>query len=116
MSAPVIHVGDVNTVFRPRFVDETGAVINVSSATTKLIYFRAPGGTVYSVTAAFDTDGSDGKVKYATVAGSSDSAPGTLNKAGEWSVWAWVRLSGGSDFTAGPYDFDVAFSPRFPDY
>ena len=69
MTTIYVHNGDVGTVFRLTITDTDGTAIDVSTATTKYIYFQDPAGTKTQQTAAFYTDGTDGKIQYTTIAG-----------------------------------------------
>ncbi len=86
MADTIIHVGDVGTIIRLTVTenDDTTAV-NVSTASVKKFYFLKPDGTKNSVTAEFNTDGVDGKLKYTAVAGDFD-------QAGKWWVQAYVEI------------------------
>jgi hypothetical protein len=81
MAAGEIHIGDVGTVLTFTVKNQAGVVVNLSTATQHDLIFRKPDGTVLSKTGAFVTDGSDGKIKYVTVAG-------FLDLAGIWKVQA----------------------------
>ena len=61
MAANEIHKDDIGTVFTLT-VKDGSAVVNVASASSKLIKFRKPGGVIISKTAEFVTDGTDGKI------------------------------------------------------
>ncbi len=86
--AAEVHVGDIGTEFRPRFLDETGAVINIAAATVKHVIFQKPDGTVITRTATLYTDGTDGKAKY-------DSIAGDLDLAGTWLWEGYVEIASG---------------------
>lgn len=77
------HIGDTGVVITLTIHDEADAVVNISTATTKQFIFSKPDGTAATVTAVFGTDGSDGVLKYTTLAGDFD-------KAGNWQVQAKV--------------------------
>ena len=65
-----IHVGDIGTIIRIRFIDEdTGDVVDISDATTKRIKFVKTNGVPVTKTADFTTDGTDGYIEYVTIAG-----------------------------------------------
>jgi hypothetical protein len=82
----IIHVGDVGTVITLTIYEDDGTtVVDVSSATTKTIYFKSPSGTKKNATASFTTDGKDGKIYYTTVAGFIDTA-------GVWEVQGYVEI------------------------
>ncbi len=74
MSVPVIQVGAVGVVFIFTVHDETGAIVDLSSATTLDAKFRAgPKGATKTFslpTTTFTTDGTDGKFQYTTAAAS----------------------------------------------
>tara|TARA_R110000744_G_scaffold143369_2_gene255213 strand:- start:536 stop:865 length:330 start_codon:yes stop_codon:yes gene_type:complete len=87
------HVNDIGTVFRVTVYDTTSTgeseVANISGATTKTLVFGRSDGTTFSKLAVFTTDGTDGKIEYASI-------DGDLNKAGTWSIQAYVVTSTGS--------------------
>ena len=81
-----IHVGDVGTAIILTVNDSsTGAVVDISSATTLEIVLRKPNGTSITRTAEFVTDGADGKLQYVTIAGDID-------RAGEWSAQGYISM------------------------
>lgn len=81
-----IQVGAIGLVMTLT-VEEDGAAVNVSSASTKKIKIRKPGGAVLEKDAAFTTNGTDGKLTYTTISGDID-------KVGEYRVQAYVVMSG----------------------
>lgn len=87
MSANEVHVGDIGTIFELTVMDGA-SVVDVSTATTKEIVFRKPDGTTATKTATFTTNGSDGKIRYATVAND-------LDKHGTWKVQAHIIMPTG---------------------
>ena len=87
MSANEVHIGDIGTIFELTVMDGA-SVVDVSTATTKEIVFRKPDGSTATKTAAFTTNGSDGKIRYTTVALD-------LSVAGDWAVQAHVVLPTG---------------------
>jgi len=81
-----IHVGDIGTIFLVTIVDDdTGEVIDLTTATTKELIFERAIGTTFTVNAIFPPggDGSDGQIQYTTVAG-------TLDMSGDWEVQGHV--------------------------
>lgn len=81
---------DVGTLIKVTILDENGAVVDISSATTKTITFKKPSsGTTVVKAASFFTDGTDGILKYATI-------DGDLDEVGTWRLQAYVALSTGS--------------------
>lgn len=86
MPDTIIHVGDVGTVIRLTVTEKDGTTpIDVSGASVKTFYFRKPDGTKISKPAEFNTDGVDGKLKYATV-------DGDIDMTGRWQVEAYVEI------------------------
>ncbi len=89
MSFENIVVGDFGQVAKVTFIDvdtELAADISGYSATIEML-FTDPSGTVTAKGATFDTDGTDGVIKYTT-------EDGLINKAGDWRVRG--RVQGGS--------------------
>jgi hypothetical protein len=104
----IVRVGDVGTVFEASFVDEDGEVAIISTAVTKTLTFRRPNGSTFTRAGSFTTDGTDGKLEYAVVAGE-------LTIDGDWQVQGYVELASGGKYHAEPYDFVVGpnLSPRY---
>lgn len=95
------HIGDIGTRFELIVTDEDDAIVDISSATTKEMIFKPPCGVPKTQTAAFVTDGTDGKIEYVTTAASD------LDEAGTWYRSAHVVL------TSGTWSSDwVAFEVR----
>jgi hypothetical protein len=90
--ASEIHEGDVGTKLLVTITDD-GSVVDISSATTLSIFIKKPNGTVLSRTGVLETDGTDGKMYYITVAGD-------LDKAGNYKIQAKVVLASGSFFSS----------------
>ena len=82
-----VHVDDIGTIFRLG-IREDGTEADVSAATTKQILFLKPDGSTLTKTATFTSDGTDGKIEYATIANDLDTE-------GEWQVQAFVILPTG---------------------
>ena len=87
--AQEIHIGDIGTAFRVAVVDSSDVVIDISTATTQEFSFRKPDGTTITKTTVFDTDGTDGIIKYLTIADD-------LDKSGTWYIQAKVILPTGT--------------------
>jgi hypothetical protein len=68
-------------------LDTAGAVKNISTATAKQLIFKKSNGTVVAKTATFVTDGSDGKLKWTTIAGD-------LTPYGTYQVQAAITMPG----------------------
>ena len=88
MSAGEIRVGDIGTIFRATIKDQNGTVVDVSGAAVRQLIFRKSNMTTITKTATMTTDGTDGKIEYATVA--SD-----LNMAGSWQLQGYVEIGAG---------------------
>lgn len=87
MSANEIHQEDIGTAFTITIMDDT-AVVDISSATvTKQIKFKKPSGTVATKDGVFVTDGTDGKLRYTSVADD-------LDEAGKWYIQVYLVLTG----------------------
>ena len=89
MAKETIQVGDIGTVFEFPITD-SGATLDLSSATVKQIKFRKPKTSTLAAetvikTATFATDGSDGVLTYTTAANDID-------RKGTWSVQAYVEI------------------------
>lgn len=98
-----IHVGDVGTAFVDVLTDEDGAVVNLSAATAKKFSIGPVGTATAWLDAAFDTDGTDGALKYVSTAG----LLGTTNAdAGTWSYQFYVEV-GSSKFYGDAHGFKL---------
>lgn len=89
MAAGEIHVGDIGTVIIFTITDQDGAIVDVSTASTKQVFLRRPSGSVLTKTASFTTNGTDGKIQYTTISGD-------INMAGNWYAQAYVVTAAGS--------------------
>ena len=98
MSADV-HVNDWGTKFVITIKDEAGAVVDVSSASTRKIYFTKPNGELLTNDAGFMTDGTDGKIQYTTIEGDVD-IPGT------WKVQGMIETAEG-EWSSDITEFEV---------
>lgn len=82
-----IHIGAVGLIFRPRFVDQDGAAIDVSTASTLQLKLEKPDGTDAAKTlvasAYGDGDLTDGYADYTTIAGDIDMG-------GDWKAQAYA--------------------------
>lgn len=86
-----IHKNDANTAFRYTVKDENGNVVSLVGAVTKQIIFQKPDGVKLTKTASFVTNGSDGKIEYAT-------SSGELDVAGMWRSQCFVDLGASGSF------------------
>jgi hypothetical protein len=73
-----LHKGNIGTIFRAT-IKEAGSAKDISSATLMQYTVRPPSGALRSWGCAFTTDGSNGQMEYALVAGD-------LNVAGRWQL------------------------------
>jgi hypothetical protein len=77
--------GDIGHVFTMTVI-ENGAAKNIAAASSKqFVFFHPRDATLLVVTAAFVTDGSDGKLTYTTISGD-------LSQEGLWRVQAALTL------------------------
>lgn len=101
MSFDSIVAGDFGQVAKLTFIDvDTNAAADVSGyATTIQMIFTDPSGTETAKTATFDTDGTDGVIKYTT-------EDGLIDTAGNWQIRG--RVQGvGSKLTTVVHHFQV---------
>lgn len=86
-----IHENDIGTKLLIKVVDD-GQVVDLSVATTLVIFIRKPNGTVLTLPAELETDGEDGLMYYITVAGDID-------EAGSYKIQGRVTLPNGIFYT-----------------
>ena len=98
MSWENIQVDDFGWVGRLT-LQQDGTAKDISSYTTRQFIFTDPDGTAATKTALFDSDGTDGKLKYTTLDGDIDSV-------GNWQVTARI-INTGSELTSDPHEFRV---------
>lgn len=84
-----IHLGDVGTTFILTIMDGT-AIVDISAASIMKINLVSPSTSKTTHTATHTTDGSDGKMEYAT------SAPNVLSEIGTWQWQGQVTLPDGA--------------------
>jgi uncharacterized protein involved in high-affinity Fe2+ transport len=89
--AAEFHVGDVGTALIATILDN-GTAMPLATATTLQYILRKPSGTEVTKTALLYTDGSDGKIKYITVAGDFD-------EAGHYKIQAYIVNPSGNWYT-----------------
>lgn len=90
--ASEIHEGDIGTKLLITVTDD-GSIVDISSASSLSIYIKKPNGSILTRTGLLETDGTDGKMYYITVAGD-------LDKAGNYKIQGKVILPSGSYFTS----------------
>ena len=84
-----IHLGDVGTVFILTVMDGT-AIVDISAASVMKINLVSPSSTKTTHTATHTSDGTDGKMEYAT------SASNVLAEIGAWQWQGQVTLPSGA--------------------
>ncbi len=98
MSVNEIHELDIGTVFRATIKDGS-VVVDVSGATTQKMIFKPPKGAIKSKPTVFDSDGTDGKIKYTTIADD-------LDEVGFWELQAYIVMPSG-EWRSDIYSFEV---------
>ena len=98
MAANEIHKGDIGTQFTVTVQDGT-TVVAISTASTKQLIFKKPGGTILTKSTSFVTDGTDGKMQYVSV-------DGDLSDDGVWKMQGKVII-GGNTFSTDITSFKV---------
>jgi len=83
-----IHLGDIGTKFEITVMNSTVAV-NIKTATTKSIIFQKPDESQIEKDAEFTTDGTNGKMKYLTIADD-------LDQVGMWKFQAHLVMPNGA--------------------
>lgn len=86
MSWTHIHVDDYGWVGKLT-VQQDGSAVDISSYTTRQFVFTDPAGTTTAKSASFDSDGTDGILKYTI-------EDGLIASAGDWRVQARVSKTG----------------------
>jgi hypothetical protein len=81
------YVGDIGNYIEVTVYKNSTEIMDISTATTKILYFRKPDGTVINRTATFFTDGSDGILKYAWISGD-------LDVEGNWYFQVYIETPG----------------------
>lgn len=106
MSNRIVHTGESGVFLRLSLVDEDGTALDVSAVTNKLIYLRAPDGTVAVDNFSYTVSGTDGGLSYQTVSG-------TIDQTGTWQYQARVTWSTGVSLVSTANTFD-AKDPIYP--
>lgn len=83
-----IHKNDIDTKFLVTIKDRT-TIVDISSTTTKEIIFKKSDGTVVTKIATLETDGTDGKMYYKSLADD-------LNMSGSWMLQGKVVIGTGT--------------------
>lgn len=82
-----IYKGDIGTIFRATVTDNATPK-DISSATLKQLIFLKPDRTKLTKTAAFTTDGSDGKIQYTTILND-------LDQVGRYVIQGYIETPAG---------------------
>jgi hypothetical protein len=88
-----LQASDIGSIIRFT-IKELGAILDVSTAEVKRIFFQKRDKTVVIVNALFTTDGTDGKIEYIT------SGSDFLVPSGKWKGQGYVEMAGGSWHTS----------------
>ena len=88
MPSQEIHKGDIGTALTVE-IQENEVAVPIDTAETIKIILKKPTGEVLIKDAAFVTDGSDGQIRYVTVAGDLDCS-------GEWKIQGKVVMPSGT--------------------
>lgn len=100
MAQAQFYVGDFGLTIRLTAVDAAKSPENISAATQVQFEFVKPSQAVVTKTAAFTTDGSDGKAEYTIESG-------LLDEAGKWSVRMLITEGGSKSFRSAKWFFEV---------
>ncbi|MCP4989333.1 MAG: hypothetical protein GY928_25740 [Colwellia sp.] len=77
-----IHVADIGTALQIT-IKNGSAIVDLSSVTTKNLFLTKPSGAVLTKATTFVTDGTDGVIKYTTIAGD-------LDESGVWQMQVYI--------------------------
>lgn len=80
---------DIGTIIRYTIKNTQGVLVDLSTASVKQIRLRKPSGGLLLKTATFTTDGTNGQIEYAAMAGD-------LDEVGWWTGEGFVSLPSGS--------------------
>ncbi len=95
-----VHEGDFGTVYELE-IQEDGALLDISSYTTRQIIFKKPtSGDLVTNTAVFSSDGTDGKIRYTTTTALE------IDEDGNWNMQGRLAKSG-ADFKTEIVVFEV---------
>jgi len=97
--ANIIHEGDVGTAIEVEILDD-GAARDISTLSAGVLYLKKPDFSVLTKTAVLSSSGTDGKIRYVTIA--DDMVP-----AGDWFGQIKCTLSGGAIFHTTWFEIEV---------
>lgn len=93
-------LGDFGLPITVEVVDKSDNFLDISAATTVNIVLKKPDGSILTKTAAFVTDGTDGKITYVVESG-------VLSVTGQWTARAQVIITPTVDYKTKQGDFKV---------
>lgn len=100
-----IHQNDIGTMFKLTVKDQDGSIVPFDNTYEISVVFLLPDKSTVTKEALLFSDGSDGIVKYVTVAGD-------LSQSGRWQLQAIVTKMSGLDIQSqhhsDPFKFKVA--------
>jgi len=98
--ADEIHMNDIGTIFQLE-VQEDGVAVDISAAISIAMYLRPPTLVTKTVVGVFVTDGTDGLIKYTTIANDLDEV-GPWDIQGKVELPAWHGYTSSVPFTVNP--------------
>lgn len=87
-----IQKDDIGTDFDITFL-EAGSAVDISGATTKQLIFRAPDAVTSAKAGTFITDGTNGQLRYTTIADDID-------EAGHWHIQGKIINASGTFYSS----------------
>lgn len=90
--ASEIHEDDIGTKLLATIIDDN-QIVDISSASSLTLLIKKPDGSILTRPATLETDGTDGKMYYVTVAGD-------LDEVGVYKIQGLVVLLNGSFYTS----------------
>lgn len=90
-----LHVGDEGTIIYFN-IKENGAAADVSTATVQKVRFQKKDKTTVDKLTTFNSDGTDGILKYTTVTGDID-------QKGRWAAQVYLELPAWKGWTSKVY-------------
>ena len=95
-----IFKNNIGTIFEATVTDENGNVIDISAATVLKLNFKSPSGVFVSRTAILSSGGTNGKMRYTSLAGD-------IGETGTWTIQGYVEQGAGTKFHTSYGSFDV---------
>jgi hypothetical protein len=94
-----IHEGDIGTKLLVT-VKDCGTVVDISTAIVLSIFIKKPDGVTLNRNGTLETDGTDGKMYYITIAGD-------LDIAGSYKIQSKIQLASGATHNSSIETFRV---------